>query len=417
MNKKVNKNTQNKIRIFIYIVAVITFVMVVVYYFYNVLELIKNPTEVYMISNGSISVEEAVTGIVIREEYILEGENHKNGLEQIKAEGERVAKGEPVFSYHNKNEDALRKKIDELDAKINETMEAEQNNIFSSDIKLIDKQIETKLDNVYELNEIQKLNEYKKDINSSINKKAKIAGELSPAGSTLKKLIEERTEYANELNSGLEMINATQSGIVSYRVDDLEVILKPDDFSYLTIDMLEKLDIKTGQIVATSNEKGKIINNFTAYIAVIMDSKMSGEISVGKKMLIRLSTADEISAKVSYISEQSNGKRIIVFQMNDYVEKLINYRKISLDVIWSKKTGLKVPNAAIRYDGELTYVKKNRGGYTDEILVKIEEKNDTYSIISNYTKEELKELGFSTEMIKDRRTISLYDEILINNTR
>lgn len=291
-------------------------------------------------------------------------------------------------------------------------MEGEQN-LFPSDIKLIDKQIETKLNSVYNSNEMQKINEYKKDINSSINKKAKIAGELSPSGSTLKKLIDERTEYANQLNSGLEVINAVESGIVSYRVDELEKILTTGDFSYLTGDFLNSLDMKTGQIVATSDEKGKVINNFITYIAVIMNSKTSKEIEVGKRLSLRLASTDEISAKVVYVKDEENGQRIIVFETTECAEPLSNYRKISLEVIWKKETGLKVPNSSIRYDGELTYVTKSRAGYTDEVIVKVEEKNDTYSIISNYTDDDLKELGYTSEMIRNRRTISLYDEIVI----
>ena len=58
-----------------------------------------------------------------------------------------------------------------------------------------------------------------------MSKKSKIAGEQSPAGSYLKKLIDQRSEYENELNSGAEYIEATKSGIVSYRVDGYEDIL------------------------------------------------------------------------------------------------------------------------------------------------------------------------------------------------
>ena len=106
-----------------------------------------------------------------------------------------------------------------------------ENNLFTSDIKILDNQIEDKLNELYKLNDIHKINEYKNDINTYITKKAKIAGELSPAGSYIKKLIDERSKFENELNSNSEYVTAPVSGIVSYRVDGLEDVLSTKDFS------------------------------------------------------------------------------------------------------------------------------------------------------------------------------------------
>lgn len=103
----------------------------------------------------------------------------------IKTEGEKVSKGDPVFRYYSNNEENLVKKIEDLDKKIQEAM-SKDNSLFSSDIKLLDTQIESKLSDLYELNDIQKIKEYKNDINTYVTKKAKIAGELSPAGSYIK---------------------------------------------------------------------------------------------------------------------------------------------------------------------------------------------------------------------------------------
>ena len=63
------------------------------------------------------------------------------------------------------------------------------------------------------------------------------------------------------------------------------------------------------------------------------------------------------------------------------------------------------------------YIIRKRVGYTDDILVKILKQSQTYSIIENYTSLELKELGYSTEEIKNMKNISLYDEILLKPTK
>ena len=136
-----------------------------IYSLVMVFKLIKNPTETFLVENGKISFEENTNGYIIRDETIVEGNNYKNGISQIKSEGEKVAKGESIFRYYSNNEENINNKIKELDEKIQEAM-GKENNLFSSDIKLIESQIEEKLNDIYSQNDVQKINELKKDINS-----------------------------------------------------------------------------------------------------------------------------------------------------------------------------------------------------------------------------------------------------------
>ena len=123
----------------------------------------------------------------------------------------------------------------------------------------------------------------------------------------------------------------------------------------------------------------------------------------------------EINSEVEYIKEQEDGKIMLIFRINKEVENLISYRKISLEVIWWSYSGLKISNSAIIQDGELCYVIRNRTGYKDKILVKILKQNQDYSIIRNYTTEELKSLGYAQNEIISMKSIGLYDQIEINN--
>ncbi len=352
-------------------------------------------------------------GYVIRDEKIAKGKNSEKGIVQIKAEGEKVSKGSQIFRYKNDNEEEINSKIDDLNNKIQEALLG-QDNLFPDDIKAIENQIETKIDGLKSKNNIQEISEYKKDINTYILKKSKIAGDLSKAGSYINGLIKERDNYQNKLKQNSEYITAPISGVVSYRVDGLEETLTPNNFKDLNKNMLEELDLETGQIVTTSNEKGKVINNYECYIATILNSDEAKDAEIGKTATLRLSTQDEIEATVAYVSKQENKSVLIVFNIRDCVEKLIDYRKITFDVIWWKYEGLKVPKLAIYYENGLSYVVRNRAGYQDKILVEILKENDNYCIIGSYDNEELKDLGYTTEDIINMKKISIYDEIVIN---
>ena len=405
-----NKKIKNKKKtVSIYIAGVI----LLIYLSYVIYLLIKQPTNVFTVENGKLYKEETDIGYVIRNEKVVKGENYKNGMEQIIGEGSRAAANENIFRYYSNNEENLKQKISELDAKIQEAM-SESNNTFSSDAKILENQIDEKLQNINKITDLSKLSEYKKEIDSLVTKKAKIAGEASPQGSYLRKLIDERKKYETDLNSGAEYVKAPMSGIVSYRVDGLEDTLTPDNFGSLNKEYLENLNLNTGKIVASNEECGKVIDNFECYIATISGSEEAKNAKVGDKVKVRLSNNAEIQAEITNIIEEENQERVIILKVQKHIEELINYRKITFDLIWWSASGLKVPNQAIVQENNLNYVIRNRAGYLSKILVKVKKQGDKYSIVDTYTAEELKKLGLSNAEISSYKKITLYDEILIN---
>ena len=416
--QKENKNTKTKMKFDKKVIIYIAIFLVVIYLIYTIYLLIKQPTDVFTIEEGTLYSEETDIGYVIRDEVVIQGENYKNGMEKIKAEGERVAVNEAVFRYYTKNEDSLKEKIAELDTKIQEAMQNQtqtENGLLKADMISLETQIEQKLLEISSINDTTKLEEYKKEINELITKKANIAGELSPQGSYLKELIEERKNYENELNSGAEYVNSSKSGVVSYKVDGLEDVLKPTEecFATLTKEYLENLDLKTGKIVPTNEESGKIIDNTYCYIATISNTEEAKNAEVGDKVKVRLPSASEVSAEITYVL-QENDDRVLILKIEKGVEELISYRKISFDLIWWSENGLKVPNQAIVKENDLAYVVRNRAGYLNKLLVKVKKEGEKYSIVEPYDTEELKELGFSNDEIISYRKISLYDEVILN---
>ena len=124
--------------------------------------------------------------------------------------------------------------------------------ITSADIKSIENQIESEISNINKLSNYQEIYECKKNIDTLISKKINFIKDTTES-EEIKKLIEKRNEYESQLKNASEYITAPISGIVSYRVDGLEEKLTTDKFSEITEQYLESLDLKTEQIIATSN--------------------------------------------------------------------------------------------------------------------------------------------------------------------
>ena len=409
--KKKNKKAKSKIKqhiIQVFLLSIIIFS--VIFFGYQIIRLAVKPTDSFLIEEGEISQAESLIGYVIRDEQVVKNEEEHTQLVQIKHEGERVSIGETIFRYEATNEQELNKQIEDLNNQIQEAMNG-QMDILPSDIIALEEQIENKIDSIQNKNNIQEIKEYKTDIDSYIIKKAKISGELSPAGSYINNLINERTSIEKQLKDTSKYENAKIGGIVSYRVDGLEEELTPEKFDTINTKALESLDLITGQIVTTSNIMGKVINNFECYIAISTNSEEAKKAEVGDKIEIKLAGNQEIPAEIEHIKEEED-TRLIVLKITQGVEYLTSYRKISLDVIWWEEDGLRIPNTSIIYENGLSYVIRTKAGLLNKILVKIVNENDNYSIITNYKTEELKNIGYTAEEISRMRKISIYDEIL-----
>lgn len=161
--------------------------------------------DVVIVTNGSLYYEETVEGYLIRDEVVLQGENYKNGMVQILSDGERAAVGENVFRYYSNSEENILKEIENLDVEINELIDSTNLNILSSDINSIEKQIENLIDEMYDLNYLQKISENKNKIEAYISKKTQMTGNASPENSYVKILTNKRNELEKNLIMGQKL--------------------------------------------------------------------------------------------------------------------------------------------------------------------------------------------------------------------
>ena len=162
------------------IIVSIIAILIISYLVYTIYLLIKEPSDIFTVEEGNVYQEETDIGYIIRDEQVVKGENYKNGMQQIKSEGQKAAKGESIFRYYSQNEESLKEQIAALDEQIQEAMTNQDTILklsgFDSDVKLIENQIDELVELLNKTTDLTKLAEYKKEISELVEKKANIIG-------------------------------------------------------------------------------------------------------------------------------------------------------------------------------------------------------------------------------------------------
>ena len=199
------------------IIGIICIIGILIYVMFAIYNLIIDPSDTYMVTQGTIAKEDEGVGYIIRDEKVVKGEDYENGIYEIASENQKVAVNQSIFRYYSDNEKEVTAKINELNYQIQGQLENEKNKPSSADIKAIEKQIEEKIQNINEVNNYQEVSENKKNIDSLISKKINFIGDVTE-NQEIKALINERNSYESQLKNGAEYQTAPIGGIVSYRV-------------------------------------------------------------------------------------------------------------------------------------------------------------------------------------------------------
>lgn len=403
MKKQSSKNA------LILIVSVVLAIMIVAWF----IRVANSSAETMIITDGTISQSETLTGYYVREEKVVNSDKNKNGMQQIITEGQKVATNESIFRYYSESENDNKAKINEIDEKIQKLVETSDIGLYNSDLRLIDSQMLDSLKNISTYNSIQNIKELKVAMKVLENKKAEIVASSTTNDSEISKLISERKTLEKQRDADSTYIKAPNSGILSYRIDGLEEQLKFADINNYNNEYLENLNLDTGKIIPTSTTEGKIVNNFECYVITNSSSEEAKKSKVRDRVQITIPTGRTIDGRVANIIEEQNGSRTIAIKFSDNIDEVTSYRKVSFDVIWWNSTGYKVKNSGIIEENNLHYVIRSRQGHLKKVLVKIKKQTDTYSIVKNYSASELKELNYDKKALT---SLMLNDEILLNPT-
>lgn len=406
MKKKIKGESFN-IKKFLIAIFSLMFLLFFIFYFIHQL---KNVPISFTIKKGRLAEEELVKAIFVRKEEVLGENGTKKRIEKIKEEGSRVAKGEDVFRYYSEDKQNIIKQIDDINTEINKYIQSQKINLNSPNNEVINKYIRDVINNMTNTTSQAKNKEMTKDIINKLQEKAK-DGELFKYDENIKRLNKEKSDLESKLTLDTKMVTAPFAGMVSYKIDGFENKLKVDTIEQFNSENLKKLNIKNNIQIPKSETNGKVVDNFEMYILAETNNKEASIKKVGDYIKIRVQ-GNVINAEIIKLpNDDRKNDKVIILKITENVEKLIDNRSMQVDLIWWEKEGLKVSNKAIEEEKGFHFIIKNKWTYREKIIVKIVKKTEEFSLVENYTSEELKELGI--DITKVRPNVQDGDEIVI----
>ena len=363
----------------------------------------------YTVINGYVEKVSDSTGILVKDELIVNVDNTKS-LINVVEQYTRVSKNGIIATYKDESYNNYMQKVNDLDKTL-ETLVKDLPSTYSTEVASINQQISTLAKETKNTNSLLKIQEYKNKLDELSYKKVSLLGEYSPSGSKIRELIEEREELEESIISSSNNVIAPISGAVTYKIDKLEDVVDVDKILKYSENDIDNFFAKyTNNSVS---EYGiKIVDNYNAYFILrTLCSESDVYIKEGKNYTIKTTEQDEYEFTGNLVKNMKSGDyNYSIFNVENGIENIIDYRTIGLEVVWNKTEGLAVLNTGLNesLDGRYKFVTLVYGGQYIDIPVKVINSDENISIVENYTNEELTQLGLTKNA-----TLSRYDIIVV----
>ena len=172
-----------------------------------------------------------------------------------------------------------------------------------------------------------------------------LSGQLQELKNQLKSL---RSQAANSVKT----IRSPRSGLFSAVVDGYESVLTPEGLSALTPSTLNKLSpaeipANTGKLILGDN--WYYVGVVSAQEAQTLQTRQN-RLGAGESLSLRFTKYMDRDLSVTLLSvgAEENGRCVVTFQGNTYLQELTLLRRQSAEIILDTTDGIRVPLAALR---------------------------------------------------------------------
>lgn len=320
------------------------------------------------VSNDAVEAE----GILVRQEQVFQ---EQVGIVDVtRGEGEKVGKGQTVALVHKDSKAVeTQAELDQLELEISLLDFALGQGDASISTAHLDESI---LQSIVGLRAAAAVSDYSdledqvRALKSQVLKREYTYDENLDIGQLQQQrseLVNQYKDLKSQVSGATSRITAPEPGTFSALVDGYEGLLTPETIRTITPSQLEELRKRK---MDASAAPGKLVTSEKWYFAATLSAENAQRLSVGKTVLVGFSGdfSQDISMLVELVSEPEDGSCVVVLSSDSYLRETLLLRQQSVEIIYKRSTGLRVPKTCLRMITKTTTDKETGETVEEEIL-------------------------------------------------
>ena len=313
----------------------------------RLLEWLDVPPNTVLATAAETGVGCYTTGYIVRQEQVLCSDCPMTTL--AVGEGQKVAAAQTVAVGYTTN-DARQKQlqITQLEARVKQLQYA-GGGMAVYDQAAMDAEVRQQLTETAELlarGDLISVSDYATELKGLILRGSADQETLDALGARIEDLQTNVNSLRRQITGQTEIVGAGTAGYFSGTVDGYESVLTPKRLDVLSVTELEQItpDAQPAGVV------GKIIEGDTWYYVTTVTTEYAEQLTVGSSVTVSFAhnLARDLRMQVSRISPEENGKCVVVFSANHFIQDVTMMRSQSADVVLQTYQGLRVPKEAVR---------------------------------------------------------------------
>lgn len=353
------------------------------------------------VTNGSIEHTIGSRAIIVRNESVIASDHGGDFVTQA-AEGSRVAAGQSIAMVVPDDMQTVVENLRSTQSQISDVQQELIANGLAEGADVIYSDIDQSLNpiiNMLRIDSIEgnlsELSSYSSSISVLLNQRELELADLDFDDERLRTLRSDERGYESQLQNRASVINATEPGIISFKLDGLETVLNYEVLLNAdAVTIRDYIDNAVGVItsdltVEAGDNVARIASNQDQYIACFLNESdaPSAAFEVGSQHTIIVGSEGLSIGKciVQRIQPTSNGNYLVVFSTTRYVEDLLDVRSVDIEVVITETRGLRVPVSSLvnpDYDRGVATIYVNDQGFCNSLGVLIVDYDREFAIIT-----------------------------------
>lgn len=393
----------------------VTGAVLLVFLIYQLYAVFYNPVTTEIVTAADAVDGIKITGIIIRNEEIIKSDTSAAMHFEIN-DNERVAAGGVIANlYGSSTQSVAAAELKNIEKEINNIEQIHKyNDLNAVDIGTLNAKIYDEFNIIASITATGKfssLQSNKEEMLALMNRRKLATGQEVDFSAQLSALKTKRDALLSRVGQPIGVLKTEKSGYFVSATDGYENILTPDKLDSITPEFLD--DMKP-ENAGDDRTVGKLVSDYTMYIAASVSINDSLSFKVGDKLVINtsLKSNPELDVEVHDINvSHASDRAVIIFSCQEMSGELSSMRTDTMTVVKKKYSGLKVGSKALRVS---TQTVTNADGTQSEktvtgvyIVNGVTAEFVPVNIIYTYDNYAL------CEIISEDGNLRLYDEVIV----